>query len=73
MNGKIELRDRLSEEEIRLTSLNARLKVLYAQLRKTEADLKILSQNEQKDFYLQRQVEMDDENYRRFLASLEQT
>ncbi len=72
MKTKIEMRDMLQEEKISLVSLNAMLKVLNEQYEKVRNELKLLNKNEQKYIYLQRQVEMLEENYRRFLASLEQ-
>ncbi len=72
MKEKIEMRDMLQEQKINLVSLNARLNVLNDQYEKARTELKLLNKNEQKYIYLQRQVEMLEENYRRFLSSLEQ-
>lgn len=72
MKAKIEMRDMLQEQKINLVSLTARLNVLNDQYEKARNELKLLNKNEQKYIHLERQVEMLEENYRRFLASLEQ-
>ena len=72
IKAKIEMRDMLQVQKINLVSLNARLNVLKGQHEKARNELKLLNKNEQKYIYLQRQVEMLEENYRRFLSSLEQ-
>ncbi|MBN2323613.1 MAG: hypothetical protein JXQ30_07760 [Spirochaetes bacterium] len=72
MRPNIDLRDLLQQEEIRLESLQARLEILNEQIKKPNKDLADLRANERKYIFLQRRVETLDENYRRYLASLEQ-
>ena len=72
MRPNIDLRDLLQEEEIRLESLYARLEILNEQIKRPNKELEEFKANERKYISLQRRVEMLDENYRRYLASLEQ-
>lgn len=72
MRPNIDQRDFLQQEEIRLESLYARLEILNKQIKRPNKELEDLRSNERKYIFLQRRVETLDENYRRYLASLEQ-
>jgi len=72
MRPNIDMRDKMRESEIELEALYARQNVLKNQLASAKQELESLRNNEQKYLYLKRQVETQDENYRRYLSSLEQ-
>ena len=74
MRQSIDLHDHdlLRDEEIKLKTLYARLKILNTQLIEPTGKLKKLKKNEREFLYLQRQVETREENYRRYFTSYEQ-
>ena len=72
MKPNIEMRAQVAQSEVQLESMYARLNVLRQQKEEAIKNLDDLRKNEQEYLFLQRKVEMKDENYRRYLASLEQ-
>ncbi len=73
MRKSLDLRAQLRGEEIRITSLNARLEILNKQIEEAKTELDLLSSKEQNFTQLQRNVERQEQIYNRYLSALEQT
>ena len=72
MRSNVNLRNRLRDEEVTLESLQARHRELTRQLSAVRDKLRVLNENERRYNTLLQAVNMAEESYQRYSASLEQ-